>query len=89
MEISGIVIEIQGKKYAVDMDKARELYLSLHELFGEKGTTYVPYPSQLGYIGRLVDFNNHTGYPVYTTACSDGTTNYFEIDLNLTETFDE
>jgi hypothetical protein len=44
MQISGIIIQIQGKKYAIDMVKARELYHQLDELFGTKDTTYVPYP---------------------------------------------
>ena len=41
MEVSGIVIEIDGKKYAIEMEKAKELYNSLHNLFGS--TTYVPW----------------------------------------------
>ena len=45
MKISGVVIEIEGKKYAIDMAKARQLYMELNELFGSKDPVYIPYPT--------------------------------------------
>ena len=90
MKLSEIVIEIEGKKYAIDMDKAKELYYELYQLFGDKELQYVPYiPYQ-----PIVPYEPYqppqpwTPYPwttcdPYTTISSSSTT------YQLTELNDE